>query len=103
MVRGRLEDRDGSLDWVRQAADLGNAPMPEHDTELLVRLTAATISPQEETGLDTEEEALLLSLEHADWLGAIVSLVRGGAGPTPRPMRSSTASATATRSTSRAT
>jgi hypothetical protein len=51
----------------------------------LIRLAAATISPQEETGLDVEEESLLFSLEHADWIGAIVSVVRAGAGANASP------------------
>lgn len=55
-----------------------NDPAPDDDAELLIRLTAATISPREETGLDVEEESLLLSLEHADRLGAIISAVRDG-------------------------
>jgi hypothetical protein len=46
----------------------------------VLRCAAATISPLDDPGLDPEEEASLDSLEHADWLGAIVSLVRAGRG-----------------------
>jgi hypothetical protein len=46
---------------------------------------AATISPREQTGLGAEEESLLLTRERADWLGAIVELVRPGPGAPARP------------------
>src|SRR5205807_370222 len=72
-VRTRLREGDHPLEWVRQAAAMSNDAAPEDDAEVLIQLAAATISPQEETGLDIEEESLLLSLEHADWLGAIIS------------------------------
>ncbi len=67
------------LVWVRAAAGLGD-DVPDSDVELLTTLVAASISPLEETGLDAEEESLLLTLERADWLGAVVELVRSGAG-----------------------
>lgn len=85
-VRSRLHEGGGyPLDWVREAAGVSNDPAITDDAELLIQLTAATISPLEETGLDIEEEALLMSLEHADWLGAIVSAVRGGPGAEVSP------------------
>jgi hypothetical protein len=84
-VRSRLEDGGGSLEWVGQAAGLGDAPAPEDDAELLIGLASATISPEEETGLDVEEESLLLSLELGDWLGAIISVVRDGPGASASP------------------
>jgi hypothetical protein len=84
-VRARLREGGHPLDWVGQAAGLSDDPVAEDDAELLIRLAAATISPQEETGLDVEEAALLLSLEHADWLGAIVSVVRDGPGADASP------------------
>lgn len=84
-VRTRLREGRHPLDWLRQAAGLSDAPIPDDDAELLIRLAAATISPPEETGLEVEEESLLISLEHADWLGAIISVVRGGAGGDASP------------------
>jgi hypothetical protein len=84
-VRARLTEGNQPLDWVRQAAGLTDGPASEDDARLLIRLAAATISPREETGLDVEEESLLLSLEHADWLGAIVTLVREGPGADASP------------------
>lgn len=84
-VRARLQDGGQPLEWVRQAAGTTKVPKTEDDAALLIRLAAATISPQEETGLDVEEESLLISLEHADWLGAIISLVRDGPGADASP------------------
>jgi hypothetical protein len=84
-VRSRLREGGHPLEWVRQAAGLLPDPAPEDDAELLIRLAAATISPAEETGLEVEEEALLLSLENADWLGAIISVVRDGPGGDASP------------------
>jgi hypothetical protein len=84
-VRDGLAKGDHPFAWIGQAAGLNREPTPDDDAELLIRCAAGTISPQEETGLDIEEEALLLSLEHADWLGAIVSAVRAGPGADASP------------------
>ncbi|MBS1894768.1 MAG: hypothetical protein JST59_25995 [Actinobacteria bacterium] len=73
------------FDWIGRAAGLDREAPPDDDTELLLRCVAATISPREETGLDPEEEAMMSSIEHADWLGAIVSLVRAGPGADASP------------------
>jgi hypothetical protein len=84
-VRAGLADDRHSLIWVSKAAGFEHEQPPDDDAELLIACTAATISPREDTGLDVEEEALLLSLEHADWLGAIVSLVRASSGADASP------------------
>jgi len=84
-VRTRLRERGHPVAWVQQASGLSDEPPSEDDAELLIRLAAATISPLEETGLDVEEESLLISLEHADWLGAIISVVRDGPGADASP------------------
>jgi hypothetical protein len=84
IARDGLARGDHPFAWIGQAAGL-DQPLPDDDAELLTRCAAATISPQEETGLDIEEESVLLSLEHADWLGAIVSAVRAGAGGDASP------------------
>jgi hypothetical protein len=70
--------------WVRSAAGWDDA-LPDEEAELMVVAAAATISPRGETGLDAEEESLLLTLERADWLGALVELVRAGPGAEARP------------------
>src|ERR1700761_2864485 len=68
-ARDRLAKDGHPMRWVRKAADLDRRELPADDAELLVRCTAATISPEEITGLAPEEEATLVSLHHADWLG----------------------------------
>jgi hypothetical protein len=73
------------VDWIGRAAGLDREAPPDDGTELLLRCIAATISPREETGLDPEEEAMLSSIEHADWIGAIVSAVRAGPGADASP------------------
>jgi hypothetical protein len=73
------------FDWIGRGAGFDRESLPDDGTELLLRCTAATISPREETGLDVEEEAMLFSIEHADWLGAIVSAVRAGPGADASP------------------
>jgi hypothetical protein len=84
-ARDGLRDRHHPFGWIRSAAGLEQEAFPDSDVELVLRCVAATISPREESGLDPEEEATLLSLEHADWLGAIVSVVRKGVGADASP------------------
>lgn len=79
-VRDGLAAGTYPFDWIGRAAGFGREAPPDDGAELILRCTAATISPLEETGLDPEEEAMLISIEHADWLGAIVSAVRAGPG-----------------------
>jgi hypothetical protein len=83
-VRAGLFGGADPLAWVLLAAGFGDA-LPAQDDELLLAAVAGTISPREETGLDAEEESLLLTLERADWLGAVVELVRAGPGAPARP------------------
>ncbi len=84
-LRAEIAADRGGIDWVVRAAGLPAGELPDDDAELLISLTAATISPQEDTGLDLEQEATLISLEHPDWLGAIVSAVRNGPGSAASP------------------
>lgn len=84
-MRDGLRERSHPFGWIRKAAGLEEEPLPNSDVELVLRCNAATISPREETGLDPGEEAILISLEHADWLGAIISVVREGPGADASP------------------
>jgi hypothetical protein len=83
-VREGLSGGGYPFDWVRAAAGFGETYPVEH-AQLIIGAVAATISPREETGLGAEEESLLLTLERADWLGAIAELVRAGPGAPARP------------------
>jgi hypothetical protein len=86
-ARALLAESGDPADWILRAAELKRDRLPADDAELLIRCTAATISPQDETGLDPEEEATIVSLQHADWLGAILSVVRAGVGADATPER----------------
>lgn len=79
-VREQIDADLFPLGWVHGAAALKCETLPDDDAELMLRCAAATISPREETGLGVEEEATLLSLEHADWLAAVIVTVREGVG-----------------------
>jgi hypothetical protein len=74
------------FDWIRRAAGLsGPGTLPHDDAELLLQCAEGTISPRNETGLAPEDEALVASLEHADWLGAVLTLARAGPGASTEP------------------
>jgi len=83
-VRAAIRAGTYPISWVARAAALGASP-PEDDAELLLECASATISPREETGLDSEEEWMLFSLELGDWAGAVIELVREGTGAAARP------------------
>jgi hypothetical protein len=59
--------------------------LPSDDAELVVRATASYMAPADEMGMDIEEEAAVASLDHADWLGAVLGLVRAGVGASAEP------------------
>ncbi len=83
-LRRRLSRGGHPYDWIRRASGLDDhAGLP--DEELLLRCVAGTISPREDTGLETDAEVAIISLEDADWLGAVVSAVRAGPGSPADP------------------
>jgi len=83
-IRAGLDDGGHPFDWIRRAGGVG-AGQQNSDEELIVRCVAGTMSPTEETGLDPGVEAMIMSLEDADWLGAVVSAVRSGPGSPADP------------------
>lgn len=72
-------------EYILNAVGWDKAELPTEDTMLWLGATAALISPYEETGMDPEEEAAVMALELADWLGAVVGLVRAGVGASASP------------------
>jgi hypothetical protein len=54
------------------------------DVELWVSAAGAFVTMTDESGM-AEEEAPLMALEHADWVGAVVGLVRAGVGSRAEP------------------
>jgi hypothetical protein len=59
--------------------------LPADDHELWLGATGALTSLRMHSGLDVEIEAGLASLELADWVGAVIGLVRAGVGTVAEP------------------
>ena len=61
----------------------GQPPLDDH--ELYLAAAAATISPSGDPGWPAEDQAAVMSLEHVDWAGAAIGLVRAGVGAPADP------------------
>ena len=72
--------------YLRRAAAWGSA-VPDDDEELVIGAAAVLLAPVEPSGLAPADEARLASIGAADWMGAVVGLVRGGPGTSARPGR----------------
>jgi hypothetical protein len=70
--------------WMLRAAAIVD-PDEEDDDTLLCRAVAATIAMVAEPGLPAEDAATIMTLELADWAGAVIGLVRGGPGAPADP------------------
>lgn len=81
---GMLEDR-WPYNHMRRAAGFKRRALPHKDRDLWLGAVGGLISMREESGLETEEEATIMALELADWLGAVVGLVRAGPGASAEP------------------
>ncbi len=80
---GVRRDRD-PYTTIAQAADLGDA-LPGDDQELWLRAAGALVEMPGDAPLSLAEEAAVLSLRPADWLGAVLELVRAGVGAVAAP------------------
>jgi Plasmid pRiA4b ORF-3-like protein len=83
-LRASLGRHDPAVETIRRAASL-DAPLPADDAELWLAAAGALIAMREPSGLDAELEAAVMALELADWVGAVVDLVRGGVGASADP------------------
>jgi hypothetical protein len=83
-LRAGLGRHDPAIDTTRRAAGL-DPPLPADDAELWLAAAGALIAMRESSGLDPELEASVMALELADWLGAVIGLVRGGVGTSAEP------------------
>jgi hypothetical protein len=83
-LRTGLGRRDPAFDTIRRAARL-DPPLPADDAELWLTAAGALIAMRESSGLDPEREASVMALELADWVGAVIGLVRGGVGASADP------------------
>jgi hypothetical protein len=92
------EEIRSAAQQIRQAVAAGEPPhvnlvsgagwpkaLPGDDYELWLGATGALTSPRMDSGLDSETEAGLMSLELADWVGAVIGLVRAGVGAYAEP------------------
>jgi hypothetical protein len=83
-LRAGLHRHDPAIDTIRRAAGL-DPPLPADDAELWLAAAGALIAMRESSGLDPELEASVMALELADWVGAVIGLVRGGVGASAEP------------------
>lgn len=61
------------------AADWGRE-VPTDDETLWIQAAGALVSMNGESGLGSHEENSLMTLQHGDWAGAVIGLVRAGVG-----------------------
>ncbi|MGI8610395.1 MAG: DUF6398 domain-containing protein [Candidatus Dormibacteria bacterium] len=78
-LRRRLLGRDPELRPVVRA-NSWSARLPPDDRQLWIETVGALIAIKNDTGLPAEEESLLMTLDHADLLGAVLGAVRAGDG-----------------------
>lgn len=79
-IRGGIAAGTWPFEWIGRGAGLRRGSLPAEDAELILRCLAGIISLEEETGLGTEVDASIMTLEHADWLGPAVMFPRRGEG-----------------------
>ncbi|MGH8929746.1 MAG: IS1096 element passenger TnpR family protein [Egibacteraceae bacterium] len=84
-LRAQATDPDWPYDILFAAAAVSPSQLPADDQRLWLELASSVVSPRDETPLDVEAEAAWLTLELADWAGAIIGLVRGGTGHPAEP------------------
>lgn len=75
--------RASLLRCVRRAA--GWRKLPADDRELWLGTVGGLVAMREDSGLDAEDESAIMALDTADWVGAVVGLVRAGRGADARP------------------
>ena len=78
-LRREIEASAWSVRYFDVACGWAGTP-PDDDAETWLPALASTISPPEDPGISAEEQAAVFSLQHADWVGVVVGLVRRGVG-----------------------
>jgi hypothetical protein len=76
-LRDDLTRRRREATYLRRAN--GWKALPD-DRDAWLQAVASTISPPEDPGRPAEEQASVMALQHADWLGMVLGLVRRGVG-----------------------
>lgn len=79
----RLRIGVGAAEWpyphVAAAAGWAGA-VPADDRRCCVEAAGGLVALREESGLGADRESMLMALDLTDWLGAVLGLVRAGAG-----------------------
>jgi hypothetical protein len=83
-LRQRLTTAAKPHRYLRRAAGW-TGDLPADDGDLVVGSAAALLAPCEPSGMPPADEARLATVQAADWLGAVVGLVRGSDGASARP------------------
>lgn len=84
-LRAGMRSRKWPYEHVRHAAGFTTNRLPETNLEVWLGAVGGLICMREESGMGIEEESALMALQHADWLGAVVGLVRAGEGASAEP------------------
>jgi hypothetical protein len=84
-LRAGIRSGRWPYEHARRAAGFKTNVLPKSNLEVWLGAVGGLISMREESGLGAEEESTLMAAEHADWLGAIVGLVRAGEGASAEP------------------
>ena len=85
-LRHALAAEDAQARWMLHAAGVSTGPDGElddgglGDLGLVWELVTATFAPEEDPRLPIEQQASLAGLTMADWIGAVIGLVRAGPG-----------------------
>ena len=73
-------------DYFRAAANWAAAPLPHDDLECFMDALVSTMLPVDDVeDWEPEDLAAVASLEHADWVGSVVGVVRAGPGASIDP------------------
>ena len=83
MLRDAARDHEPLARWL--AASRGPVDLDEPDLTVVTAALAATVKPADLAPLDPAQREAVLELEWADWLGAVVGLVRSGPGASVAP------------------
>jgi len=83
-LRRRLLSRDPVLRAVARA-NAWSRGLPRDARQLWIETAGALIAIKNDTGLSVEEESLLMTLDHADLIGAVLGAVRAGVGSSAGP------------------
>jgi len=78
VVRAEIAAGSPSGRFLTNAA--GWTEPPDIPLQLWLQATGSTISPWDDPGIEPELQAEVFSMQHAEWLGLIVGLVRRGVG-----------------------